>query len=618
MRLLCRQLVVLILLGAGFAVPASAAAQLPPRDLWPQVTAAVDSGDFKSADKTLNDLIEGGKASGIRRYPLYADSAASLARQLSSGPSSNRAASQWLMKAAFRLDPRSPSVAFTAADIDALGGNWGGVFSHMSAGFQNVFSDRSSGILARADLTIILCLAIFCAAAAMALVLFLRYGRPATHDFREMLGTRFGAGVASVIGYALLFLPIFLWLGPLWLILYWFLIFFGYAERGERVVIGILLGLMALIPIALTSGAYHVVASDSPAVRAAQAGIDKTYHPESLRRARELAELLPEESRLQLLLGNLEVQDGDEQQASVNYRRAIELNDRLAGAQLNVGNLHFFHNDFQAAISQYEKASQLDPGLAIAHYNHSLASGEIYKYEEQGRELEQAKKKDRFLVDSLISNPVPQKAVMYDLPLRDAYQITNTVARQQTAKELFANYATFNVVDSIVNTLTIGSLLSLVGGVLLWARRKRSGYAGTCMKCGRTFCHRCKSARESSVYCTQCIHIYLKRDGVSLDTKRAKLEEVQDYQGSRVRLKKLLSTFLPGSGQAYDGATVRGLIALILFFLFLSVAILVGRLAPVANPATTMRSAVRIIAAVLAFAVWLGFTIPIYRQRPLA
>jgi|GEM_PF-491005 len=613
-----RRIVILTLVMAGFAVSSFAELQIAPKDLWPQVTAAVDAGDFKSADKTLNDLIEEGKALGIRRYPLYAQSAASLARQLSSGTSTNKEAAPWLMKAATRLDPKSPSVAFTGADIAVLQGNWGGAVNSLVTGFHNILIDHPADLLARADLWMILCATIFCAAAVLALVLFFRYGRPATHDFRELLDNRLGAGAASVVGYALLFLPVFLWLGPMWLILYWFLIFFGYAEPAERVVIGSVLVLLALTPIALSWSAYSVVASDSAAVRSAQSAIDKAYHPESLRRTRELAELLPEESRLQLLLGNLEIQDGNEQQASVNYRRAIELNDRLAGAQLNVGNLHFFHNDFQAAISQYDKAAQLDPSLAIAHYNHSLASGEIYKYEEQGRELEEAKKRDRGLVDRLIADPTPQKVVMYDLPLRDALRITDTVAKRQTAKELFGNYAFFDALSTIVNTLTVGSLLALVGGILLAVRRKANGFAGTCMKCGRTFCYRCKSSRESSVYCTQCIHIYLKRDGVSLDTKRAKLEEVQDYQGSRVRVKKLLSTFFPGSGQAYDGATAKGLAALLLFFLFVSIAVLVGRLAPVASPATTMHTAVRIVASILAFITWLVFTIPIYRQRPLA
>ena len=53
------------------------------------------------------------------------------------------------------------------------------------------------------------------------------------HDFRELLSTRFTGGSVSVLAFALLFLPIFLWLGPMWLLFYWFAIFFGYAGVGR-------------------------------------------------------------------------------------------------------------------------------------------------------------------------------------------------------------------------------------------------------------------------------------------------------------------------------------------------------------------------------------------------
>ena len=55
------------------------AEQLAPRDIWPQATAAVDSGDIATASKKAAELIEVGKASGIKTFPLYAESAASLA-----------------------------------------------------------------------------------------------------------------------------------------------------------------------------------------------------------------------------------------------------------------------------------------------------------------------------------------------------------------------------------------------------------------------------------------------------------------------------------------------------------------------------------------------------------
>jgi hypothetical protein len=136
------------------------------------------------------------------------------------------------------------------------------------------------------------------------------------------------------------------------------------------------------------------------------------------------------------------------------------------------------------------------------------------------------------------------------------------------------------------------------------------------MKCGRTFCFRCKSARESATYCTQCIHIYLKRDGVSLDTKQAKLKEVQKYQNGQVRLKKILATFFPGSGQIMDGATAKGLVSVFSFLCFLTIALLIGSLVPIATPAGLIRHTVRIVAILLALGTWLLISIPVYRQRP--
>src|SRR5205814_6244539 len=126
-------------------------------------------------------------------------------------------------------------------------------------------------------------------------------------------------------------------------------------------------------------------------------------------------------------------------------------------------------------------------------------------------------------------------------------------------------YAYFDPRTSALNPITIGALAALLLEIVDWFRRRRSGYANACIKCGRTFCHLCKSARESATYCTQCIHIYLKRDGVSIDTKRAKLEEVSEHQSALTRRNKLFATFLPGTAQVLEGRTTTGFIGTLLF-----------------------------------------------------
>src|SRR5205085_9557144 len=257
----------------------------------------------------------------------------------------------------------------------------------------------------------------------------------------------------------------------------------------------------------------------------------------------------------------------------------------------------------------------LDPKLAITFYNHSLASGELYKFDDQAKMLETARRLDRGTVDKLSSAPPAQKVVMYHLPVSEAWSIAASVAREGAARSLFGNYSYFDPAISAVNPLTIGAILSLALAVIFWMRRRRAGYAGSCIKCGRTFCYRCKSARESATYCTQCIHIYLKRDGVSLDTKRTKLEEVSDHHTGIVRRNRFFAFFLPGSAQLIEGRTSSGLIGNFAFLSFVLLALLVRRLAPVLAPGDVAKLIVRAIAIFLAVVIWFVMDLPVFRRK---
>ena len=601
----------ILLVWVCLGVAAARAEQSAPRDLWPQAPAAADTGDVDAAIKKTNELTETGKSYGIKTYPLYATSAVSFGRQAEKN--GNKPAAEWAYKAADQLDPTSASVPFARADRAAEQKQWPVAMTEAFRGITRTFATYRTRLLSRADLLAVLLLALGLTTAIFSVTLFIRYGRAMSHDFRELISTRFRGGSVSVLAFALLFLPIFLWLGPVWLVFYWFIIFFGYANTAERTLIVVLCALTACAPIALDYTAHRIAGVDSPVVESALAGAEQAYEPEALHRLQELAGIVPDNATLQLLLGNLAQQEGNEQDASVHYRRSLQLRE-TAGAHVNLGNLHFLDNDFSAAITEYEAAERLDSRLAIAFYNNSVASGETYRFDEQAKKLDQAKKIDRTAIERLSQTPPPQKIVMYTPPVKEAWTIADEIARRGVARSLFGNYSYFDPLQSALNPITIGALLAIILGVFVWGRRRRNGFAGACIKCGRTFCHRCKSARESATYCTQCIHIYLKRDGVSLDTKRAKLEEVQEHHGDMTRRNRLFATFLPGSAQILEGRTVKGVVSLLLFLLFVSFAVLTGRLAPVLS-SDVAKMLVRGAAILLAVITWFFVSLPVYRRR---
>jgi hypothetical protein len=204
---------------------------------------------------------------------------------------------------------------------------------------------------------------------------------------------------------------------------------------------------------------------------------------------------------------------------------------------------------------------------------------------------------------------------MYRPTIGEAWAEAETIARSGVARTLFGTYAWFDPTVSARNPITIAGIITLITAPLLFFKRRRAGYAGSCIKCGRTFCHRCKSARESATYCTQCIHIYLKRDGVSLSTKREKLDQVHEHQTGMLKRNKIWSSFVPGSGQLLEGKTFVGVIGLFLFAFFVALAILTGHLAPVLSPSVVAKVVVRVLAVVLAIVMWLVMTPVVYRRK---
>src|SRR5690242_8984886 len=190
--------------------------QVAPRDVWQQATSSVDSGDLDAATRAGNQLIDVGKSYGIKNFPQYAESASALARQ--SMKRGNRLAADWGNKFADQLDPNDPSVSFSKADEASEQRNWGRAIPTAFQGFAHVFRKYRARLLSQSDFLIVALAAIALTAIVFAIALFVRYGRSMALDFREILGRRFHGGSVTVLAFALLFLPLFVWLGPMWLL----------------------------------------------------------------------------------------------------------------------------------------------------------------------------------------------------------------------------------------------------------------------------------------------------------------------------------------------------------------------------------------------------------------
>src|SRR5262249_49983789 len=201
-----KRLAVPVLALACLGVVGARAEQIAPRDVWPQATSAIDNNDIEAATRSANQLFDLGKSYGIKTFPLYAESAAALARQ--STKKGNRLAADWGAKFADQLDPNDSAVAFSKADEASQQKNFARAIPAAIRGFGAMFKKYRTRLLSRADSAIVVLAAIVLTAIVFALALFIRYGRSMAHDFREILSKWMRGGAVTVLAFALLFLPL--------------------------------------------------------------------------------------------------------------------------------------------------------------------------------------------------------------------------------------------------------------------------------------------------------------------------------------------------------------------------------------------------------------------------
>jgi hypothetical protein len=151
-----------------------------------------------------------------------------------------------------------------------------------------------------------------------------------------------------------------------------------------------------------------------------------------------------------------------------------------------------------------------------------------------------------------------------------------------------------------------GILVAIVAAIFLdRSRRQGRGYASECQKCGRAFCRLCKPPGESALLCSQCVHVYLKKDGVAIETKLQKLEDVRRQRSFLVRMRLVLNTFLPGSAAFLDSRVFTAAIAFGLFAFGVLSILLRDSLAALPRPSLSTGTPALLFWLVVALTGWI-------------
>jgi len=408
-------------------------------------------------------------------------------------------------------------------------------------------------------------------AAAFAGLMLLRYQAPFRHDIDEWLASRYGPPWPDLAGWVALALPLLAWVGAGWVVLYWLAAVFRYMTRGEKLAAASVAfsAVLAVPALNVSAGLYGM--SANPAARTTVMALGGQYDPDHIVRLRRLVEAHPDDPTYHFLLAGLYKNGRYFEEAYDEYRAVMEIDPAFVPAHINVGNIFYATGQYAVAMTHYRNALALDPASFLAYFNLHVAQSEDFHFGQAEESLRRAREIDETRVARLMehANGVDKRSAVEDasLELASVWQAAvEGEAESGSVRE--AGLSALVGAGQFFNVFGIAGLLTLLAcaaSALLFTRAP----ARRCIRCGRSYCERCRGAGQGQEYCSQCLHLYVLRDGLASETKAKKLYEIRRIDRRTRLARRLLSLLLPGAAHVLRDRPARGLALLLGWFALL-------------------------------------------------
>lgn len=519
---------------------------------WRELQAAVGQGKSADIQSILDQVIKLRESSTVPKMTEFAMSAILLGDQQMEKQKTDDALK--LYHTATILDPSLGYAFFSESKAQMERGPAGYVPAVIAAirGLLAPGSTITGKMYFQSRLLLILLATGVGAGFVFGLLLLIKYNRLLRHDAEERSPQN--PAMAQLLTWVLLFLPVLLFFGPLWLAPVWFMFLWGYCKRSERALV-----VVFFVIYLVASPAYEYVAQISravsnPTVAPYVKAFTEGASPSVVRDFEKYTATHSEDVEGQLLLAYLYKNGGQYDSAIGVLQKIMVEHPPDARPYNNLANIYFVQGETDSALRFLEKATNLNSKNAIILFNLSKAYRAKFNFTEAERLLDMARAADPSLVRGLESTGTDQ---LIDIIPEESSVWSRINAQIKPIASLFLNPF---------------SLLTVVLFVLMFAinlgKRQKRGFARKCMKCGTPFCKKCQSSTKTYEFCTQCLHIFVKKDGVSPASRKDKMQEIEQYSDRRRLYLRISSLVMPGSGNILGNSTVSGIIVLLLWILF--------------------------------------------------
>jgi len=356
----------------------------------------------------------------------------------------------------------------------------------------------------------------------------------------------------------LLVFPILLDAGPLWYVLWWFILFWGYINRSERRFA------MAFVVLAMLSGWIAHVGGGLLTITKAQVCKEVFLAEHGYETAQDLEVLT---SWVRSHAGDAEPMNAlaMAQIKRKNFTEAVTLLNQTSNIEPT--NARYYNHmgialagvgKYKEALTAFTNATAIDPKNVIYLYNISKVHLATYNIYEAEQAINRASAIDPERTSALLSQEQKHKKVRF---IMEAVPTTRLLARQMrpsdelraAADELW--HIPFGILkrgNAVWLGLAVLILLYLLGHI------PNEKYTKICGRCGNSF-YVGTTSQLGHPMCLQCNWLDAKSKKHVNTILQHKIEEIKEYRiANRLRTSRM-ELYLPGLGSLIANRTSRGI-----------------------------------------------------------
>ena len=543
-------LTILILSNTVMAGTAAAYDRLIPVEvekLWKERQDAVKSGNIKSADLILDEIVRSKYRLGINRID---DISALIVREgyqaIEKGAPED---AHRLSKIAMEISPDyAPSYYLASKSLRGMSdANIGEIVNEYVAGTNASVRDFPTLFNYAGWLYTIILLAISITILIFAAALCCRNFPLFLHSFNELTSGFISSPFNTMFFIIIAFVPMLF--GIAWFVLIWIVITWIYMSRNDKIFAVICIIFLLFLPRVLKFSAIYVTAHNNVTLQGLVAA-DRGYgEPALIEMLKEQQRNEPGNNYITFSIAYLSNKEGRTDESQYYFEKLI--NSSLRNIRINsitsLGNINFYRGNYDKAIEYYMDTIKESPESPVPVYNLSQAYREKLLFAEAEKSYEAAKRINIHDVErftSLSAKGSGYRVIEYPITMSDLWHVALTSADDT---EILIN----SILQAIIRIPAerfpfLGISLGIILSVLSYIKPK-TPMAYYCPECNRGVCGRCTGSRIFGGICRTC--------------KRG--EQKKDMPALR---RTLIYFLIPGLWHMFRGHISKGIILSMIFF----------------------------------------------------